>query len=357
MHAGFLRKILTALGAGLVLWLGIKYLLPVLLPFALGGLLALSAEPAVGFGVSRLKLPRAISSGLGVALTLVLVVGILSLLGALAVKELGQVAQALPDVQGTVQQGMVLLQDFLVGLTARMPEGVRNLAAGTVLELFDSGKLLNQTAGKLPQMVTSVLGKIPGSALGIGTGILSGFMISVRLPRLRERVAARLPKSWREEFLPALSRMRRALGQWLKAQGKLMAVTYGIVAIGFLLLRIRYGLIWAALVALVDAVPVLGTGTVLIPWAVVLLLQKKTLQGIGLLGIYGAALLTRTVLEPKLVGKHLGLDPLLTLLFLYVGYRFLGIFGMILAPMVAAAAKSLISPQEGETPPSPGKMI
>ena len=99
----------------------------------------------------------------------------------------------------------------------------------------------------------------------------------------------------------------------------------------------------ALLVALVDAVPVLGTGTVLVPWGAVLMLQGQTLKGLGLLGIWVAAVLTRTVLEPRLVGKHLGLDPLLTLLFLYVGYRFWGILGMIFAPMLAAAGKSILA--------------
>ena len=100
----------------------------------------------------------------------------------------------------------------------------------------------------------------------------------------------------------------------------------------------------AAVVALVDAVPVLGTGTVLLPWALFSLLQRQHLRSIGLLLTYAAAFLTRTILEPKLVGRHIGLDPLLTLIFLYLGYRFWGIFGMLLAPMLAAAAKAAAQP-------------
>ena len=89
--------------------------------------------------------------------------------------------------------------------------------------------------------------------------------------------------------------------------------------------------------ALVDAIPILGTGTVLLPWALVSLLQHQHLRSVGLLLTYAAAFLTRTILEPRLVGRHLGLDPLVTLIFLYLGYRFWGILGMLLAPMLAAA--------------------
>lgn len=336
------RKVLMVLGIFVAVWLGVRYLLPIVLPFLIGTMIALAAEPAVGFGVKRLKLPRGLSSSLGVSLTLILLTGVMSLVGAIAVKELGSLAGVIPNVQGTLEQGMTLLQDWLIGIANRMPENARNLAAGTILEVFDGGSvLLNQVTSRVPGMVSSLLGWIPNGALGLGTGILSGFMISARLPRIKENLSARLPDSWRDKWLPNLRRVRKSLWGWMKAQGKLAAVTYCIVTVGFLLLRVRYGPAWAVLVAVVDAVPVLGTGTVLIPWAVVSLLQGQSLRGFGLLAVYGTAMLTRTILEPKLVGKQLGLDPLATLLFLYVGYRFWGLLGMILAPMLASAAKSL----------------
>jgi predicted PurR-regulated permease PerM len=121
-----------------------------------------------------------------------------------------------------------------------------------------------------------------------------------------------------------------------------MSITFGILTVGFWLLRIPYGIMWALLIALVDAVPVLGTGTVLVPWALVRLFQGDSLQGIGLLCVYGAAALVRTVLEPRLVGHQLGLDPLATLGALYVGYRFWGFFGMIITPLLASAALQVL---------------
>lgn len=336
-----LRKALVILGLFLSCWLALRYLLPVFLPFLLGALLALAAEPAVKLSVKQLKLPRAAAAGLGVTATLVLLTATLSVVGALAVKELGTLAKTVPDIQNTAQQGMELLEDWLTGMAQRAPDGIRPLLTRTAQDLF-SGEpvLMEQVTSRLPGIFTSVLGKLPGGALSVGTGILSGFMISARLPRLKKDIAKQLPPSWYEKYLPALRRVRSALGGWLKAQLKLSGITYLIVSAGFLLLRIRYALLLAFLVALVDAVPLLGTGTVLLPWALVSLLQGDHLQSIGLICIYGAAMLVRTVLEPRLVGKHLGLDPLVTLIFLYLGYRFWGIFGMVIAPMLATAAKS-----------------
>jgi len=344
MQKDLVRKWLAPAGLLLGLWLGLKYLLPVLLPFLVGGLVALAAEPAVDFGVRRLRLPRPAAAGIGVTLTLLLLASLLSLLGALAVKELGRLAYALPDMQDAAQQGMGLIRDWLLQLAGRMPDGAGNLVTGTVLELFDGGtSVLRQVSGRLPGMVSAVLGRIPGSALGVGTSILAGFMISARLPKLRDMLTQRLPAAFRERWQRTVLNLKTGVGGWLRAQLKLAAVTYGIVAVGFLLLGISYGPLWAVLVALVDAIPVLGTGTVLLPWALVELLRGRHLRALGLVAVYGAALLLRTVLEPRLVGKQLGVDPLLTLLALYLGFRFWGLAGMILAPVLTVAVKGQLT--------------
>ena len=147
----------------------------------------------------------------------------------------------------------------------------------------------------------------------------------------------RLPES----VQAALHRLRGTLGRWLLAQGKLAAVTCAILAAGLTLLNVPQGALWAIPIALVDAVPLLGTGIVLVPWALVALLQNDTLLAVGLLTTYAAAAITRTVLEPRLVGKQLGLDPLVTLFFLYLGYQLWGFWGLVLSPVCAAAIKTL----------------
>ena len=95
--------------------------------------------------------------------------------------------------------------------------------------------------------------------------------------------------------------------------------------------------------ALVDAFPILGTGTVLVPWSLFSFLQGDYVLAFGLLILYGTTALTRSVLEPRLLGRQLGLDPLITLMALYAGYRLWGIGGMLLAPILAVAATQLLS--------------
>lgn len=338
MHKETVKRAALLAGGFLGVWLIIKYLLPIFLPFALGFLLALAAEPAVRAGSRLLKLPRWAAAGLGVSLTLVFLMTLVWVLGAVMVKELRVLAGRLPDLQNTAAQTVERVQLFLENAASHAPDGVRPLVDRSISRLFSSGsQFMEQATVRLPGAVSALLSRVPDGALGIGTGILSAFMLSARLPKLKLAAAQKLPEGLRTRLLPALKRSKNALFGWLKAQLKLSGITYCIVTLGLLLLQVPYAPLWAAAVALVDAVPLLGTGTVLLPWALVCLIQRDHLRSVGLLCIYGAAFLTRTVLEPRLVGRHLGLDPLVTLVFLYLGYRFWGILGMLLAPMLAAA--------------------
>lgn len=331
-------------------WLLLRFFLPLSLPFLMGAALAWLAEPGVRLLSTRLRLPRGLSAGVCVTAVLVLLLGLTLLLGSILLRELWQLSQVMPDLEATLRQGLQVTEDLLLSLAARAPDGIRTLVTKSILNLFSGGTaLVDRAAQALPGVLTAFLGHIPGSALALGTGVLSAFMISARLPQLRRYCARRLPKNWRERYLPRLRHLRRALGGWLKAQCKLMTLTFCIVTLGLVLLRIPYAPLWAAAIALVDAVPVLGTGTVMLPWAVVVLLQGNAPQALGLLATYAAASLARTFLEPRMVGKQLGLDPLLTLACLYLGYRLWGFLGLLLAPILGAAAKAALSPGESGT--------
>ena len=341
----FLRKTFVFLCATLAFVLLARYLLPVALPFLLGAAVAWLAEPVVT-PVSR-RWKRGWAAGLGVSLTLAVLGVVLVLLGAVAVRQMSRLAQRVPDLTQSAQQALTALQDWLINLAEQAPEPLRPRLQQTVLTFFSDGSgFVRQLGQHIPGVLTSAIGTVGNGALGVGTGVVAAYLISARLPVLKAGIAARLPDSWQNKTLPALRRVKRALLGWLKAQLKLCAVTWLIVGIGFFVLRIPGSIGWAAVVAVVDAIPILGTGTVLVPWAVICFLRQESLRAIGLLCIYAAAALTRTVLEPKLVGRQLGLDPLATLVALYVGFRFWGVPGLLLTPILASAGKSLLTAQE-----------
>ena len=347
-----LQKTATALLITGILLFGLKYLLPIALPFLLGGLLALVSEPLVKVFHRRLHLPRWAATAIGVTMTLTLLMLVVMVLVALLLRQLRALADVVPDLEQTAVQGLSLLEQWLMELINAAPKSLNPVLTHSVQGLFsDSTALLDRLATRLLGLASGVLKGLPDSVLGLFTWLVSGFMLSARLPKLRSWISAKLPPVWKERYIPMLQNVKRSVFGWVKAQFKLIGITFLVLTVGFFLLRISYAPVWAGLIALVDALPVLGTGTVLVPWSVICFLQGDSLRGIGLLAVYAAASLLRSVLEPRFVGKQLGLDPLITLLAIYAGYRLFGLGGMLLAPLIAViAAQLLVNPRQA--PPS-----
>lgn len=328
---------------GLISVVFIKYWLPIALPFLLGGVLALGAEPAARTLHVQLKLPRWAASFFGVTVFFLLMLTGLALLVSLLVRQLGRLSGLMPQLADAVGRGLGAMEAWLLDLSSRLPDSMEQTAAAGVQRLFSDGSnLLDQAVSRVPQAATGLVGALSQGAFVTFTAILSAYMISTRLPKLKLFLKEKLPHPKSGRIYGALRGLRQAMLGWLSAQGKLMGLTFLLLSGGFFLLKIGNVLLLAALVTLVDAFPVLGTGTVLIPWSLVCLLQGDTPRGIGLLAVYAVVWLVRSVLEPRLVGKELGLDPLVTLFSVYAGLHLLGIGGMLIAPFVAMMVTQLV---------------
>ena len=340
------KRCLRFCAALLAAWLGLRLVLPLMYPFLLGALLALGAEGTADFLERRLRLPRFLAAGLAVGALVAGLGGLMLLLAALAVSQLGGLCEALPSIAATVRSGLALLENRLLSLGSGLP-GYRQAITG----LFSDGEELITRVGRLVLgRAGAILTRLPGQTLSLGTALLSGFMICAKLPSIRTRLRARRADPRLETLQKALGKLKNTGKLYLCSQLKLMGVTFCLLFAGFSLLRVGYPLLIALLVTLVDALPVLGTGSILIPWALVCFLEGSAARALGLLGLYATAALTRSVLEPKLVGSHLGLDPLVTLMAMYCGLRLWGLGGMLLLPMLAAAVFTSPLLGDGGTP-------
>ena len=347
MSYSALQKPLALAGGALALYFGLRYLLPLILPFLLGAGLALAAEPLVRWGEKRVGLPRPAAAGAGVSALLLAAALLAVLVGRLALRELASLMDDLPDLEAAAGQALTALEDGLVFLADRSPEGVRPVLLRCATDLSGQGAaVLQGLVRRAPGAISGLLARVPDVLLALGTGVLSAFFFSARLPKLRQRLSQALPESWRQR-LAALRQCRAALGGWLRTQVKLGALTMLISAAALTWMRVRHSLLWAMGIALVDAAPLLGSGTVLLPWSLVAFLEGKGARALGLLGTYCLCALTRSILEPKLLGRQLGIDPLATLAALYVGYRLLGVAGILLAPMAAVVGMALVQAREG----------
>ena len=320
----------------------IKSWFPIVLPFLLGSLLALGAEPMVRRLHQSWKLPRWAASFLGVTVFFCLMITALALLVSVLVRQLGQFSGLAAQLTDAIGRGLEALEAWLLNLSTRLPDSMEHAATAGVQRLFSgSSDLLDQAVSRVPQVATGLVSALSQGAFVTFTAIFSAYMISVRLPKWKQFLRQKLPQFPGDRVRSSLQELRHAVLGWLSAQGKLMGLTFLLLSGGFFLLKISNTFLLSALVTLVDAFPILGTGTVLIPWSIVCLLQGDTARGIGLMAIYAVVWLVRSVLEPRLVGKELGLDPLLTLFSIYAGFRLMGIGGMLIAPFAAMVATQL----------------
>ena len=338
MHPGR-PKLLALLSLFFLAWLAIRFLFPLFSPFLLGALLALSAEPMVRFLHRRLRVPRPVSAGIGVSMAFSLMAILLLCLCAFLIREIRNLGKVLPHWSQTAKSGFSLIQNWMLQLSSHTPASLQPLIRENLNRFFSDGAaFLDKLLSYFLELAGSLLSHIPDSAFSLGTAFLSAFLISAKLPKMRRNLLRHIPRERLRSLEDTWKRVRRIFGSWCTAQCKLVGVSFVILFLGLVILQIPHALLWAALICLVDAFPILGTGTVLLPWSLFCLLQGDTARAVGLISTYVVVTVSRSTLEPKFLSHHLGLDPLVTLIALYVGFRLWGIGGMILSPILTVIA-------------------
>lgn len=336
-----LKTAAVAAAAALGGWLGLWLLGPVLLPFAVGYLFALGAQPAVE-ALTKRRVPRWAAAGLTVTLLYAALGTALYALCWVLCRETVALARQLPDLVASLAEPAARVETWLLERANRFPDGVGEALREGVEEFFRSGAgLAGRAYSWVFDTISALLKKLPDLMLFLITAVLSSFMLAAELPTLRALWRKRAPEPWQRRVKAVTRRLRSTLGGWVKTQVKLMGVTALVLTAGLLVLGVDYPVLLGGLIALIDALPVFGSGTVLLPWALWALLDGNTYLAVGLAALYAAASLIRSALEPRMLGKQMGLDPLLTLLALYAGFRFFGILGMILFPIGAILVKQL----------------
>lgn len=326
-----LNIVIPLLGLCLVIFLGPR-LLHFFMPFVVGWILALLANPLVRFLERRVKLVRRHGSMLIIIAALAIVIGLFYGASLLVYREMGSFLADAPEIYQSViaeigdalQNGRKLAEYFPQNLQPPLLAFSDNLDG-----LF--GKLVSRAAEPTVQIAGHVAKSIPNLLVNMVIIILSSYLFLAD----RESIMR-----WLKEHLPAfvfryIEYMKRdakgLIGGYFLAQFRIMCVVALILAAGFLVLGFRYGVLLAFLTAILDFLPIFGTGTVLFPWAVVKLFAGEYAYATGLILLYILTQVVRQIIQPKIVGESMGLPPLMTLFLLYLGFKLRGLTGMILA--------------------------
>lgn len=313
-----------------------KYAIPLFMPFILALCIGLLVRPLARFAKRRLKVPQKLSAVLLVTIFLVGVVALFLWTGA----------QAIDFAKDLVARYNNQVAPFFADLTARIKDAVSEWdtdAAAFVDSVMMS--VNDSVVAKLGQISQSILtgtaSRVPLLLLQILFFVIASFFFALDFDALRNMLAAALPAD-RFEKLQAFRRaFGKTLGRYVRSYSIIFLMTFAELLLGFLLIGVPNFALISLCIALFDILPVVGSGTILLPWAAFSLIRGDMRLGIHLLLLYIFITVVRQFVEPRIIGKQVGLHPILTLLAIYVGMRLFGGIGLLGLPILLAVFAAL----------------
>ena len=334
-----LRGVLALGGAALVIWVGLP-LLSLLSPFVLALIFAWMLNPGVRWIQRRTGISRKAVSLVLVVLVFAVIGGVLFGLGWIAVDQVRSLFDNQQSVLDDLLDGIVRvvnsLEGWLTGLGGIVPKGVLTTSGDLINAIMDWVQgldlpgWLTEMAGQAPSMAAN----LSGFAVALVVFMMASYFITGDYPRLRFELTDRVPMVSRDFFRSVKNIFMSAFGGYIKSQLILSAGVFLILAVGFLFMGQPYGLLLAFALAVLDFIPIIGAGTVMVPWAVVDMVLGQYSEAAALMTVWGVIVLFRRFAEPKVLGDQTGLSPILSLVGIYLGMKAGGVLGMVVGPLL-----------------------
>ena len=336
-----IRLALTVVGLALLAAFG-RPLLSLFAPFVAALITAALLNPAVKWLQRRLGLSRRLLSMLLVVLVFGALGGAIVLLGYAAVGELISLAQnwegLLDNLQSALEQLEVLFAHLWTLVPPQLNETLDSVAEGLLQWLSTATPNLLNT---LVDYTTNKAMGVPSFVVALVMFLMATYFLTADYPYIRARAAGSLGDGLLNFCRQVRATALGAFGGYLKAEILLSVGVFFILLAGFMLTGQPYSLLLALGLAVLDFIPIVGSGTVMVPWAVVALVVGDYAAAAQIMAIWGIVALFRRVMEPKFVGDQTGLSPILSLVSIYVGMKVAGVLGMILGPIVLLVVLNL----------------
>ena len=339
-------------------YLFFHYLFGALLPFLIAYLIALCLQPLARSLEKRAGISRKVT----VLCAVILIVAVLVLLCVLLVRritgELGALANAIGEFLARLREDPAYADEIAIRISERIPFVDARPAVADFFSDLDHhltgllGLLAERLSGSILPFLAGLAAFLPNALLTVLVVLLSAYYLAIDLRGFHAALLSLFPPSAAEKLRACKRIAGEVSGSFFRAYGLIMLVTFSELFSALLLLGYRYAFLIALATAVIDILPVLGTGTVLLPWAAFLLLAGNTGEGIALLVVYGVMTVVRQIIEPRIVGKYIGLSPLAALASMYLGLRLAGFWGLLLFPVAALLLRRLLPGKTGEAEPS-----
>lgn len=305
-----------------------------ILPFVVAGVVSVIITPLVNVMTDKLKIPRKISTFVSIVIVLAIIGLVVFNIAYQAVAFLQNLALDIPDMLS----GGIQLPGWIIRLNAyiiRLPESMQQFVDNIKDNLINNiSEIIQPATTATIKLARSIASKLPTIIIFTVVTILATYFLSYDKKRLSEFLNKHMSYSAVNKIRKLKNGLYQALGAYVRAQLIMMCIMFTLLTIGYIILGIDSPMFFAFITAIVDAVPILGTGTILIPWAIISLIMGDFSRGIGLGIMYICALMIRQFTEPRIVSSQIGLHPLITLMAMYIGLMMFGVFGMIIGPVV-----------------------
>ena len=321
--------------------------------FIIAFIVAYALQRPIKWAQKKLHLKsHGIISFLLVLLVVCIIFGVLSIAVLILFDELKGFASYLTTQFSSIDELIVTLENYAMGAIVRLPESIRGTVGDYVTNAFDS---LGEGQSQIDLSMLSaplsgawsVVKSLPSTILSVVVAVVSCFFMASDYDKVKELVLGFFSDNKRKSIVKTKRTATKAIGKLLKAYVTIMAITFAEMFLGLFLLKLigvydgSYIAIISFVTCIIDIIPVLGTGTVLIPWAVFNLIFGNFGMGVGLLVIYAAITVIRQIIEPKLVANQAGLPAIVTIMAMFIGVRIFGAFGIILLPFTVIILKLL----------------
>lgn len=330
-----IRAALTV-GAVLLLVFVIAPLVSLMMPFVLALILAWLLNPLVRWLKKKLPLSRKVISLILLLLVFGCIGGLLYALGHALVVQIISLFENWRPILNSVLNTIDNVGVWLHGLSGMLPEGTAATGEELTAKLAEwiGGLDLSGYISALAGRATGMLSGLPGFAVATVVFLMGSYFITSDYPRLRGLVTEQIPGNMRAFCGDVRRIFMEAFGGYLKGELLLSLGVFLILLAGFLLTRQPYGLVLAFVLAVMDFIPIIGSGTAMVPWAVIDLILGNYRHAIGFMVIWGIVALFRRLAEPKVLSGQMGLSPILSLIGIYVGMKVGGVLGMVVGPLL-----------------------
>jgi sporulation integral membrane protein YtvI len=302
------------------------------MPFVIGWIISCIANPLVIVLERKLKIKRKAGIVVVILGAIAAVVGIGYGVGALLFKQVIGFLGDIPEMWNTLRSdfdnlGKILSQYVDIN-NPKFTEALNDLgnAIGDAIASIPSNLEITSFQG-----MGNMVGSIASVTISVIMCILSAYCFIADREWMHNFMEKYLPQSIFQKYDIFVSSLRRAVGGYFKAQLRIEVWMYVLLIVGFTILNVRYAFLIALLVAFLDFLPFFGTGIVLMPWAVISLIGGNYLRAIGFIVMWGVGQLFRQLIQPKIMGDSIGMEPIPTLFLLFTGYRLAGVVGMLVA--------------------------